>query len=78
MRIALATVFQLTNTFSRQPTSIDSFTDFNVHEPGDLPTCDTYGTQRFVNALMEAADERGAHCRQARKSGGARGRSDVR
>ncbi len=59
MRIALAAIFQLTNTFSRQSTGIDSFADFNAEQPGALPACDTYGTQRFASALAEAANERG-------------------
>ncbi len=54
-RIALAVVFQLTNTFTRQSTGIDDFFEFNVRGADSLPASDTYGTQRFVDAFAEAA-----------------------
>ena len=58
MRMALAVIFQLTNTFSLESPGIDSFIEFNTDRGNNLPACDPYGVERLVESILSAASDR--------------------
>ncbi len=73
MRVALAAVFQLTNTFSRQATTRQSFV-VDRFDVGSRQVFDPFNVERFVNALVDSAQTFGTQAvpllsAQARSAG---------